>query len=160
MAKKFAPLHWQTLEYENRERSADWFWAVGIITISIAVTSIIFNNILFALVVLLGEFSLSLYAARPPKEIDIVLDDMGVRIEKFFYPYRTLESFWVEETEHRARVLIKSQRLIMPYIIVPISHYDDEEVEPEEIRKFLGRYLPEVFHSESTFHHMMEYLGF
>lgn len=160
MAKKLAPLHWQTLEYEHRDRSADWFWAVGIITVSIAVTSIIFNNLLFALVVLLGGFALSLYAARPPKEIDVVLDEVGIRIEKLFYPYRTLESFWVEETEHRARVLIKSQRLIMPYIILPITHDSDEAVEPEEVRDFLRRYLPEVFHSESTFHHLMEYLGF
>lgn len=157
MAKKLAPLHWQTLEYEEKERSADWFWAVGIITIAVAVTSIIFNNILFALVIIIGGFALSLYAARPPKEIDVVLDDMGIRIEKYFYPYRTLESFWVEEREDSSRVLIKSQRLIMPYIILPIN---EEEIEPEEIRNYLGRYLPEVFHSESTFHHIMEYLGF
>jgi hypothetical protein len=157
MAKRFAPLHWQTFEYEERERTPDWFWAVGIITVSIAVASIIFNNVLFAIVILLGGFALSLYAARPPREIDVVLDDMGIRVEKFFYPYRTLESFWVEETEHRARVLIKSQRLIMPYIILPIN---ETEIEPEEIEKYLGRYLPRVFHSESLFHHIMEYLGF
>jgi hypothetical protein len=155
--KKPNPLHWQTFEYEARERSPDWFWAVGIITISIAVTAIIFNNLLFAIVILLGGFALTLYAARPPKEIDVVLNEDGVRIEKFFYPYRTLESFWVEEHPHRTRILIKSQRLIMPYIVVPI---ETNAVEIEKVKKYLSRYLPEVFHSESIFHRIMEYLGF
>ena len=118
MAKKIAPLHWQTLEYEERERSADWYWAVGIITVSLAIASIIFNTVLFALVIILGGFVLSVYAARPPHEIDIVLDDLGIKIDKIFYPYRTLESFWVEQRGDSFRVLVKSQRLIMPYIII------------------------------------------
>jgi hypothetical protein len=156
MAKKIAPLHWQTLEYEERERSADWYWAVGIITVSLAIASIIFNNVLFALVIILGGFVLSVYAARPPHEIDIVLDDLGIKIDKIFYPYRTLESFWVEQRGDSFRVLVKSQRLIMPYIIIPINL---EEVEPEDVQTYLRRYLPEVFHSESPLHHLMEHLG-
>lgn len=157
MVRKAPTLHWQTLEYEVRHRSADWFWAVGIITISGAVTAIIFRNILFALIILIGGFVLSFYAARPPREIDVVLSEEGILVEKFFYPYASLESFWVEEMHQRSRILIKSQKVMMPLIVVPIN---TQQVDSDNVHEYLSHYLPEEFQSESIFHRIMEYLGF
>ncbi len=151
--KQFPPLHWQTHEYEPKERNPDWFWAVGIITIALSVTAIILNNVLFAFVVILSGFVLSLYAARPPKEVDVVVDDRGVRIDKTFYPFHSLESFWVDEDEHK--ILIKSARFIMPYIIIPLG-----DTSPEEAHQYLSRRLPEEFHAESNLQRVMEHLGF
>jgi hypothetical protein len=155
MAKKNNELGWRALEYDYHERSPDWFWAVGIITIALSITAVILHDVLFALVIVLSGFVLSLYAARPPKEIDITLNEKGVRVEKVFYPYHTLESFWLEENETSSRILIKSQRLVMPYIILPIGDAD-----PEDVHEYLLHHLPEVFHSESVFHKLMEYIGF
>jgi len=155
--KNLNPIHWQTYEYEPRQRSSDWFWAVGIVAAAIAVTAIIFNNILFGLVTILAGFVLSLYAARPPEIIDVVIDEIGIRIGKTLYPYRTLESYWIEEHQRVPKILLKSKRLIMPYIIVMI---DTEEIDAEKIHGFVGRHLPEVFHSESVFEKMLEQLGF
>jgi hypothetical protein len=157
LMKKPSSLHWEAFEYEPRNRSNDWFWAVGIITVAIAVTAIIFNNVLFGLVVILGGFVLSLYAARPPHKFDVVIDDLGIRVDKVFYPYRTLESFWVEEHHHIPKILIKSQRLVMPFIGIPL---DVEEVSPEEINSFLSQHLPEIFHGETIFEKLIERLGF
>jgi len=153
--KKPSPLHWETHEYDHRSKSSDWFWAVGILTIAISVTAIIFNNILFAIVVILSGFSLLIYSARPPKKIDVVINEKGLLVDNFFYPFYTLESFWIEDHTEPAKVLIKSQKLLMPFIIVSI-----EEVPPEKVKRYLSRYLPEVFHSESIFHRFFEYLGF
>jgi len=153
--KKQNPLHWQALEYEHYERSPDWFWAVGIITIALSVTAIILHNVLFAFVIILSGFVLSMYAARPPKEIDVVIDDVGIRVEHTFYPFHSLESFWIEENEENSKILIKSQRLMMPYIIIPLGDADEEKV-----HAYLTRHLPEQFHSESSFHKLMERLGF
>ena len=155
MSKVF--LTWEAPEYFPKERNSDWFWAVGIITVAIAVTSIILNNVLFAIVIILGGFALSLYASRPPRLIDIVLDEAGIRIDRYYYPYRALESFWIEETDTKTQILLKSQRIIMPYIIISV---DTEEASVDKIRKYLSRYLPEVFHSESIFEKILEKLGF
>lgn len=155
--KKSQPLHWQAYEYEPREQSGDWFWAVGIVTVAIAVTAILFNNVLFAIIIILAGFSLSLYAARPPQIIDVVIDDIGIRVGRSFYPYRGLESFWIEDQHGFPRILVKSQKLIMPYIMVPL---DEEEHDPDKVRKIMIRHLPEVFHSESVFEKVLERLGF
>lgn len=154
--KKIVPIHFQTTEYEHRDRGADWFWAVGIITVSLAVTSIILNNVLFAFVIVLAGFALSLFASKPPKIVDVVLDEQGIRVDKFFYPYRSLESFWVENDE-TPRIQLKSQRLIMPFFVI---HMSSDEVEVDKVRKHLSRYIPEVFHTESPLQRLMDYLGF
>jgi len=148
-------LHWETHEYEDKKRNSDWFWAVGILTIGVAVTSVILNNVLFAIVVILASFGLLLYAARKPKVVDVVLDDKGVRVHDIFYPYHTLESFWVEDQENHPRILIKSQKLFMPYIHVPLG-----DPNLEEVRDYLISHIPEVFHSESIFHKIIDRLGF
>lgn len=148
-------IEYQAFEYDHKDQSPDWFWAVGIITIALSVTAIILHDVLFAFVLILSGFVLSLYAARPPKEIDIVFNEDGVRIDKTFYGFYSLESFWIDETGPSHKVLIKSQRLIMPYIIVPLGDAD-----ADDIHAHLSRHLPEVFHSESIFQKFMEYLGF
>jgi hypothetical protein len=148
-------LHWQTHEYEDRDRSPDWFWAVGIIAIAAALASVILGNVLLAIIILLGSFTLLIYAARKPNRYDVVIDNRGVRIDKYFYPYHTLESFWVEEHKSHPHVLIKSQKLLMPYIVVHIN-----EIDPREVDEFLSHHLPKIFHSESIFHRIMDRLGF
>lgn len=153
--KKRNPIHWQTHEYEHFERSPDWFWAVGIITIAGAVTAIIFNNVLFAIVIILGGFTLSMFAARPPKTMDIVVDEEGVRIDKLFYPYRLLESFWIED-DRTPRLFLKSQKLIMPFIIIMI----DESIDLDNLHQRIALHIPEVFHSESPLEKLFERLGF
>ncbi len=155
--KKIAPLHFQTYEYEPKERSVDWFWAVGIIAAAVAVTAIIFNNVLFGIVAILSGFALSLYAARPPEIVDVMIDEVGVRIHDKLYPYRSLESYWIEEHQRIPKLLIKSQKLLMPYIVVALN---EEEAEAHEIDEYLSRHLPEVFHTESVFEKILERLGF
>lgn len=153
--KTFSPIHWIAYEYEYRERSSDWFWAVGIITLGASVTSIIAGNVLFAIVILLGGFTLSMFATRAPKAYDTVVNDEGVRIGSLLYPYRLLESFWIEN-DKTPRLFLKSQKLVLPFIIITI----DEEVNLIELQELLSQNIPEVFHSESPFEKLFERLGF
>ena len=41
-------INWSALEYEVKERSQDWFWALGIIVATSAVAAIIFSDYFFA----------------------------------------------------------------------------------------------------------------
>ena len=45
-------IEWDAHEYEHKERNRDWFWAVGIISVSLAVVAVIFGNIIFAILIL------------------------------------------------------------------------------------------------------------
>jgi hypothetical protein len=155
---EFSPLRWQALEYHHEPKSTDWFWAVGIIALCVAITSIIYGDVLFAILILIAAGSLAIYAVREPDLVSFELNDKGVLIERKMYPYATLESFWVEEHNNvhpHPKLLIKSQKLTMPLIVIPI-----DEVHPDEVRNFLLNYLAEEQHFEPLSQKVMEYLGF
>ena len=150
---------WQAYEYTYTEKSVDWFWAVGIIALSLAVTAVILGNLLFALLILIGSFALVLQAVRKPKQLTYELNERGVIVDTQLYPYGTLESFWVEHgappADGEEKIIIKSKKALMPYIVIPI-----EGVRSEDVRSYLLEHLPEEEHTEPTSQKIMERLGF
>ena len=153
----FEPLRWQAHEYDHFERSTDWYWAVSIITFSIIVLSIIFNDYLFAVVTLIGVFTLVLYTYRKPRLISYEINKKGIVIEKTLYPYVTIESFWVADHHEfvEPKLILKSAKVVMPYIVIPIK-----DVDPDEVHGILQTVLAEEEHFEPLAHKIMEYLGF
>ena len=155
MASKQEPLVWHAYEYVYREKSSDWYWAVGIIAVSMSVTSILFNNLLFAVFILLALFILMAYAKRKPLLHQIKLGDRGVEEGRTHYHYSTIESFWVEDRFGDHKLILKSRKKMMPYIIIPIV-----DVPSDDVRYYLKKYLPEEEHHEPLPKQIMEYLGF
>ena len=152
------PFIWEAHEYFFQEKTPDWYWAVGIITVCVAVLSIIFGNVLFGLIVLIGGFILSIFAARKPTLLRFELNKSGLLINKRLFPFSSLESFFVEDNRHhdmQSKLLIKSQRVIVPLIVIPL-----EGIDPEDIRDFLLDHLLEEHHAESLGQKIMEGLGF
>ncbi|MAF59661.1 MAG: hypothetical protein QF858_03980 [Candidatus Pacebacteria bacterium] len=150
------PIKWQAYEYEFSEKSSDWFWALGIIAVSSSITAIIFENLLFALLILIGAASVALFAARRPHLTNFEVNEKGVLVDKILYPYRNLEAFWIEQEEgEEPKVIISSQRFLMPYIVVPI-HRDDVE----KLQKVLEENLKEEEMEEPVSHKILEFFGF
>lgn len=155
---KQPPFIWEAHEYFFREKTSDWYWAVGIVTLCVSVLSMIFGNVLFGLIVLIGGFILSIFAARRPNLIRFELNKSGILINKRLYPFSALESFFVEDNRHhdmQSKLLLKSQRLVVPLIVVPL-----EGIDPEDIRDFLLDHLLEEHHTEPLGQKIMEGLGF
>lgn len=153
-----APFIWQEHEYIFQEKTNDWYWAVGIIAFSITVISIIFGNTLFALLILVGIITLTVFASRPPRLIRFEINKSGIIIEKSFFPYATLDTFWVEDNTHIAKpskLFIKSNKTLSPIIAIPLGNMDAQEV-----RDFLMNHIFEEHHIESFSEKVLEYLGF
>ena len=149
-------LNWQAYEYKHTPKSADWFWALGIIAISIAVTSILFNNFLFALFIILGAITLGFFAKRRPLLLNMEINDKGIKVGRTFYAFSSIESFWVDaENENDQKVIIKVDSITMSHVAIPI-----EEIDPMEVKECLLRYLPEEEHTEPIVNKVMEKLGF
>ena len=148
-------LSWQTVEYLHQEKTADWYWIVGIVTISIAVITIILNNIIFGILIIVSSFTLSLFASRKPDLVKVEINSMGVTVGNTKYPYNHLQSFWIETREHTPKILLKSQKVFMPFIVIFI-----EDVDPEEVHSLLSKYLPEEEHTEPLLEKLLVYLGF
>ncbi len=149
-------IEWSALEYEERKKSNDWFWMVGIIAIIVAGSAIYLKNILFAILILVGTFTLLLYVARAPRMVNFEINRRGIVVGATIYPYGTLKSFWLQDNGRRKRLSIESQKMLMPHITLLIP----DDMDTEAIRIFLSTRLPEEEHPESFAETVMESLGF
>ena len=149
-------LGWTALEYEHRHRPSDWFWSVGIVAFGGAVLAVLFHNLLFAIVIIVGAIALVLHALRHPNEIGVEIQDRGILINNSLYPYQTLESFWIHEHQEPHMLVLTSQKLFMPHIHAALAH----DVDPEHVRDILLDYLPEKEVPPSLSEKIMDELGF
>lgn len=149
-------LIWRALEYKKREKTADWYWAVVLIAVSIAVISFFMHNALFGLLIIISAGTLLFFSMREPKIVEIELNEKGIRLDKELFPYVSLEAFWVEgDHENDERIILKSKKTVMPLIVVPIQEYRHEDV-----RNYLLDYLTEKEMQEPVSQKIMEKLGF
>lgn len=148
-------IQWKTYEYNHRDKSSDWFWAVGIIAFSAAAAAVIFNNAIFAIFIILSAFTLCMYATRKPSLINIEINDKGIVVDKYIYFYKTLEKFWVAERKHGNIMILKSRKSILPFVTIQA-----DQVDPKKIREYLSRYVEEEEMNEPLTQMIIEYLGF
>lgn len=149
-------IEWRAPEYEFRKKSTDWFWSFGIIAAAFIFSSIVFKNILFAVLILLGSFSLVLYAVRKPMIISFVLMPKGIKIGNKIYDYENLKSFWINyDSPQKKELLIESKKTFMPIIRVLL-----DDTDPEKIRNYLLKFLKEEKIEESLITTIARLLGF
>ena len=119
-------LQWSALEYEEKNRSNDWFWALGIIIVTSSLAAIIFGNYFFAALLFLSGVLLGFFAIKKPDIVSYELNNQGLKIRTRLYPYENIKSFWVQidttpETKLNTILFIKSERLFMPILSIPIE---------------------------------------
>ena len=148
-------LEWSALEYDEKERSADWFWALGIIVVTSSIASIIFGNYFFAVLILLSGVLLGFFAIKKPDVIHYELNSRGLKIRSNLYPYENIKSFWVQ-TEPKPVLFVKSERFFMPIISIPIENAMAEDV--HEV--FMKMNIAEEEMKEHPSEKIMEALGF
>ncbi len=150
-------IKWQAHEYFHQDKSADWYWGLGIIAITCCILAIVFGNILFALVIVLGAFAAGMQAQRLPRLVDFELNPRGLIIDRTLYPYITLDSFWVTDNhvyQATPKLLVKSKKFFMPFLHVPV-----EDVDIDDVRHYLLQHIPEEEHQESFLEQALERLG-
>jgi hypothetical protein len=150
-----ALIFWNAHEHLHTEKKPDWYWMVGIITLALAAVAIIFGNIITGIFILVATSALVIHTAIPAKNIYHEVNDRGIVVDNVLYPFLSLESFWIPHDEFPPKILVKSRKTFMPYIVIYI-----DEVDPEEVREVLLRYIAETEHHESLLKHILERLGF
>lgn len=138
-------IQWSALEFVKHEKNPLWFIIGGIIAIIFLIFSIWTKNFIFAIIIILATFSIFIWAQKKPRKITFLLTPKGLKIDENLYAFDHLKSFWIFYDPPEIKFLsVESKKLFMPRIIIPIA---DEN--PNRIREFLLKYLPEVEQRES-----------
>ncbi len=148
-------ISWDSPEHIHTEKNNDWYWAVGIITLTAVTLSFILGNIIFGILILVGVFALVVHSSRRPRNIHCEINDRGILINDRLYSFLNLESFWIDAEKEDKKLIIKSSKTFMPYIIIHLPENDSER-----IRGILLDYIAETEHHEPLSQQIMERLGF
>ena len=70
-----AELRWSAYEHEHVERGAEGFWALGVVAVCIALTSILFHNTLFAILIIVAAGTIALLANIPPDIVEFEISE-------------------------------------------------------------------------------------
>jgi hypothetical protein len=150
-----ALISWNAPEHYYVEKHPDWYWAVGIVTLTLAAVCFIMGSIIPGIFVVVAAVALVLHASKPPRTIYHEVNDRGLIIDNILYPFLTLDSFWIPHDDPRPKIIVKSHKMFMPYIVIFI-----DEVDPESVREVMLRYIAETEHHEPLLKHVLEWFGF
>ncbi|MFA6273729.1 MAG: hypothetical protein WC662_01055 [Candidatus Paceibacterota bacterium] len=148
-------LTWSALEYEEKERSNDWFWALGVIVVAGSITSIIFANYFFAILIIIGGVLLGFFAIKKPEIVPYELNEKGFKIKTRLFSYDTIKSFWVQK-EPKYTLFVKSSRQFLPILSIPIT----EELSQKIKEILISKKITEEEMREHPSDKIMESLGF
>lgn len=154
-------LVWSALEYEDKERSQDWFWALGIIVVTGGIASIIFENYFFAFLLVLGGALLGFFAKKKPETLQYELNEKGLKIGDRIYPYESITAFWIQvdftpDSKVKPILFVHSERAFMPVISIPINNDIAEDI----YVVMSAHEIAEVEMKEHPSERVMEFLGF
>ena len=148
-------IFWDAPVHLHTEKGSDWYWAVGLITLALAAVALLFGQIITGIFIVVGAAALVLHAAHVPHLVRYEINDRGIMSDSTLYPFVSLESFWIPHDEFPSKIILKSRKLLMPFIIIYI-----DEVDPEEVRAILLKYIAETEHHEHLFKRLLERAGF
>jgi len=150
-------IEWTIPEYEHREKSPDWFWAIGLIALVGVVLSVVFGNLLLAVLIFMSGLLLILFSNKQPGMITIEISEIGIKVMNTLFPYQNIKSFWiVTRGNGTARLLLHVDRLFNPIMSISIH----EDIPLEELRDVIMEKVAEQEMEEPVGDRVSEVLGF
>ncbi|HMO77897.1 MAG TPA: hypothetical protein PKA42_00140 [Candidatus Paceibacterota bacterium] len=149
-------ISWEAPEHTHNEKGGDWYLALAILVISIAVAAYLFDNILFSLLVVVAGGAMALAATKKPSIIPFGVSVRGIRIDERLYPYSTLQAYHIDEDHPDGpQLLVLSKQKMMPILVLPLPEDYIDDVED-----ILREKLAEELIEEPLFMILLEKFGF
>lgn len=131
---------WDAMEFEHREKSVDWYWALGIAVVIGVILCIISKNYLLAILLIMGGGMIGFYANEKPLPVRVEISERGIKMNQDLYTYESISSFWMyKDHRNHNRLIIVTSRAIMPQRIVTLP----DNVSFPEMRNYLTQYITE-----------------
>ena len=148
-------ISWNVTTHVHKEHSVDWYWSAGIIAAVAAGVSVWLGNLIFAIIIIVGAGSLGALFLRGPREHAVRIDNRGVSIDGTFYPYRSIQSFWVDRHHEDPRLYLMTRAIVSPHVMLPL----ESAAQAEQVRSHLKRLVNEVEQEPHFGEHLAELFG-
>jgi hypothetical protein len=131
--------YWIAPEYIQHQKSARWYQIAGVLVALTVIYSFASDNWSMGLAVITFAFVYQyLHHCHPPKDIQIEITKLGIRVGQAFYPYSHIQTFWIIY-EHGHKTL--NLRMTQSFFYDICIHLTDQD--PVPLRRHLVGEIPE-----------------
>jgi len=155
---RVALLEWDGKEYDHNPKSADWYWALGIIAVAGTIASILFGEYLLAFLIIVAAAVVALHATKHPPLHHFRLVEQGLIIGDELHPFERMLSFSIlEDIENELPPLlsIKNESWLSPHLMIPL-----EGVDADMVYAYFLQHVDESEHSHTFVDLVAAWLGF
>lgn len=132
-------MNWDFPEFIKYERTHWWYIISFVFLSGLLVYSLVVFNYLFAVILIMFAFILTMHHYQEPHTVNFLITDQGVIVGTKFFPYEELEAFWiVYDPPISKRLLFRKKNIAKSRIIIPL-----QDADPLEVRAHLEKFLPE-----------------
>ncbi len=149
---------WKGKEYDHNPKSADWYWALGILAVAGAVAAILFANYLFAILLVVAAAAIALHKTKQPPTHTFKMVEQGLLIDDDLHPFEKMMSFSVLEDiegEFPPMLSIKTESVFSPHLVVPL-----EGVDADALYSYFLAHVDESAHHHSFTEVVERWLGY
>jgi len=147
---------WEAPEHHHIEKTSDWYWILGIVALTASVTSIIFNNILFGVVILLAASTMLLMGHRTPRTLEFEVSARGIRVASTLYSFAQIDGYAIQEEDPVGpSLIVRTKHVFAHLLVIPLPPSAIDEIE-----RILETRIPEIPLTEPLSHKLLEFFGF
>ncbi len=150
-----ALIEWQGTVHKSKKNSTDWYWSIGIIITTIAIISFLMNSVIFGIFIIVSGVTLVLLSKSETQVSTFSINDTGIIIDDVLYPFVSLDSFWITNDPFEPKLLVKSRKMMVPLLIMPI-----EGVHPADVKQVMQIYIAEQEIAEPFGRKFLDLIGF
>lgn len=137
-------MSWQVPEFIKHQRGGYWYLMAVLVVIGVLAYAIFTGNFFLIVITILTVIILFVYHRQEPLRVKFALTEEGILIGQKFYPYKTINKFWIiyERTKNKA-IYFDFKGIIRPHLDIPLAEQD-----PLAVRETLLKYLEEDLEKE------------
>jgi hypothetical protein len=157
MARKVI-FEWEGREYEHNPKSADWYWALGIVAVAGSVASILFANYLLVVLIVVAAVTISLHGTKHPPLHRFRVVEHGLIIGEELFHFEHMVSFSVLEDidgTFPPLLSIHNDSWLSPHLMVPL-----EGVDADAVYEYFLHHVDEGKHTHTFTDLVAVWLGF
>jgi hypothetical protein len=128
---------WKAREFQNFEKTNDWFWAIGLLALVGAILAIWRGSVSFGILILLSGFVLIVFGKVEHPEHSILINEDGLMIDETKFLWKDVTGFAIiddPDDMYNKKVIFETTRPVAPKISLPI---DRSNINPNTLKSFL-----------------------
>ena len=140
-------LSWQAPEFTKYKKGKVWFIILFLIAAGLIALALFWKSITMVILIILGSFVVLIYALKEPVVVKIEITPKGIKVEDRLYAFSEIKSFWIfYEPPEIKEISLYLKKPLFPNVFIPLGDLD-----PNQARRILLKFLPEKRHQESLF---------